>query len=132
MTEPYEWAVKFELEDRQMMLAGEFKPLVNYEKLGPAAMLSVPTPDHYPPLLYVIATRQQGEDITFLSKASMADRSQCCQSAWADERQRDSQVTVGAVVGELLLRKPCTETRGQAMPRRSAQWQGAYMPKLTL
>jgi 4,5-DOPA dioxygenase extradiol len=48
-----------------MMLAGDFEPLVNYEKLGPAAMLSVPTPDHYLPLLYVIATRQQGENITF-------------------------------------------------------------------
>ena len=36
-----------------------------YEKLGPAAMLSVPTPDHYLPLLYVIATRQPGEIITF-------------------------------------------------------------------
>ena len=48
-----------------MILAGDFKPLVDYEKLGPAAMLSVPTPDHYLPLLYVIATRQQGENITF-------------------------------------------------------------------
>jgi 4,5-DOPA dioxygenase extradiol len=28
-------------------------------------MLSVPTPDHYLPLLYVIATRQQGENISF-------------------------------------------------------------------
>jgi 4,5-DOPA dioxygenase extradiol len=65
MPEPYEWAVEFELEARQMMLAGEFKPLVNYEKLGKPAMLSIPTPDHYLPLLYVIATRQPGEDITF-------------------------------------------------------------------
>ena len=48
-----------------MMLAGDFKPLVAYEMLGPAAMLSIPTPDHYLPLLYVIATRQQGENITF-------------------------------------------------------------------
>jgi 4,5-DOPA dioxygenase extradiol len=65
MPEPYDWAMKFELEARQMMLANDFKPLVNYEDLGPAAMLSVPTPDHYLPLLYVIATQQQGETITF-------------------------------------------------------------------
>lgn len=65
MPEPYDWAVKFELEARQMMLAGDFKPLVDYEKLGPAAAFSVPTPDHYLPLLYVITTRQQGESITF-------------------------------------------------------------------
>jgi 4,5-DOPA dioxygenase extradiol len=48
-----------------MMLAGEYKPLINYETLGPEASLSIPTPDHYLPLLYVIATRQQGEVITF-------------------------------------------------------------------
>jgi 4,5-DOPA dioxygenase extradiol len=47
------------------MLAGEYKALVDYEKLGREAMLSIPTPDHYLPLLYVIATRQQGEVITF-------------------------------------------------------------------
>jgi len=28
-------------------------------------MLCIPTPDHYLPLLYVIATRQPGENITF-------------------------------------------------------------------
>jgi 4,5-DOPA dioxygenase extradiol len=65
MPEPYDWAVKFELEARQMMLASDFKPLVAYETLGPAAMLSIPMPDHYLPLLYVIATQQPGEDITF-------------------------------------------------------------------
>jgi 4,5-DOPA dioxygenase extradiol len=28
-------------------------------------MLSIPTPDHYLPLLYVLATRQQGGEIAF-------------------------------------------------------------------
>ena len=55
----------FENRVRELLLANEHKPLVDYEKLGPAAMLSVPTPDHYLPLLYVIATRQHGEQITF-------------------------------------------------------------------
>ena len=57
--------MKFELAARRMMLAHEFKPLVNYEQFGPAARLSIPTPDHYLPLLYVLATWRQGEDITF-------------------------------------------------------------------
>jgi 4,5-DOPA dioxygenase extradiol len=48
-----------------MMVAGEYKPLIEYEKLGPEALLSIPTPDHYFPLLYVIATKQQSESITF-------------------------------------------------------------------
>ncbi len=60
MPDPYDWAVRFE-----MMLAGDFRPLIEYDKLGREAMLSIPTPDHYLPLLYVLATRRQGESITF-------------------------------------------------------------------
>lgn len=65
MPDPYDWAAHFEAEAKQMMLAREYKPLIDYEKLGAEAMLSIPTPDHYLPLLYVIATQQQGDAITF-------------------------------------------------------------------
>lgn len=63
--DPYDWAVRFEEEAKQMMIAGEYKPLIEYEELGPAALLSIPTPDHYLPMLYVLATRQKGDLITF-------------------------------------------------------------------
>jgi 4,5-DOPA dioxygenase extradiol len=63
--DPYDWAVRFEATAREMILAGEYKPLINYQSLGREAMLSIPTPDHYLPLLYVLATRQNGEAITF-------------------------------------------------------------------
>ncbi|MGD0697637.1 MAG: 4,5-DOPA dioxygenase extradiol [Terriglobia bacterium] len=65
MPEPYDWAIRFETEAKEMMLAGEYKPLIQYEKLGSNAMLSIPTPDHYLPLLYVIATAQERETISF-------------------------------------------------------------------
>ena len=65
MPDPYDWAVRFEQEAKEMMVAGEYKPLIEYEKLGPEALLSIPTPDHYLPMLYVIATKQQGEITTF-------------------------------------------------------------------
>ena len=65
MPDPYDWAIHFETEAKQMMLAGEYKPLIDYEHLGPEALLSIPTPDHYLPLLYVIGSRQEGEVITF-------------------------------------------------------------------
>lgn len=65
MPDPYDWAVRFEAEARQMMLAGEYQPLIDYEKLGREALLSIPTPDHYLPLLYVIATRQEREPVSF-------------------------------------------------------------------
>ena len=65
MTDPYDWAVRFERDAKELMIAGEYRPLIEYEKLGPEALLSIPTPDHYLPLLYVIATKQQREVITF-------------------------------------------------------------------
>jgi 4,5-DOPA dioxygenase extradiol len=65
MPDPYDWAIRFEEEAKRMMIAGEYKPLIDYESLGPEAMLSIPTPDHYLPLLYVIGSRQEGELITF-------------------------------------------------------------------
>lgn len=48
-----------------MLLAGDHRLLVDYERPGPDAVLSIPTPDHYLPLLYVIATGQAGEGVTF-------------------------------------------------------------------
>jgi len=63
--DPYDWAVRFESAARQMMLAGEYKPLIDYDKLGRDAVLSIPTPDHYLPLLYVLGGRQSNESIVF-------------------------------------------------------------------
>ena len=63
--DPYDWAVRFETAAKEMILGGDLKPLVNYETLGKDAALSIPTPDHYLPLLYVLATGQQGERIRF-------------------------------------------------------------------
>ncbi|MDY0883314.1 4,5-DOPA dioxygenase extradiol [Dongia soli] len=63
--DPYDWAVRFEDEAKQMILAGDFDPLIHYENLGPDAALSIPTPDHYLPLLYVLGAGQHEEQIGF-------------------------------------------------------------------
>jgi 4,5-DOPA dioxygenase extradiol len=63
--EPYDWAIRFEDEAKRMILAGKHESLINYEALGPDAARSIPTPDHYLPLLYVIGATQQGEIIRF-------------------------------------------------------------------
>jgi 4,5-DOPA dioxygenase extradiol len=63
--EPYDWAITFEKKARELMQAGEFKSLVDYEALGRDAILSIPTPDHYLPLLYVLAVKQATEPVSF-------------------------------------------------------------------
>src|SRR5512146_404961 len=63
--EPFDWAVRFEDKVRGLLLSGNDGPLIAYDTLGHDAELSIPTPDHYLPLLYVIATRREGDAIGF-------------------------------------------------------------------
>jgi 4,5-DOPA dioxygenase extradiol len=63
--EPFDWAVRFEGRARELLSAGEHEPLIDYESMGKDALLSVPTPEHYLPLLYVIATQQPDDTVTY-------------------------------------------------------------------
>ena len=63
--EPFDWAQRFETRVRELLLQRDDAPLVDYESLGRDALLSVPTPDHYLPLLYVLGARRESDTITF-------------------------------------------------------------------
>ena len=62
---PYDWAVRFEVRARELMAKGEDARLAAYEAMGRDARLSVPTPDHFLPLLYVLGARQKDETLRF-------------------------------------------------------------------
>ena len=63
--EPFDWALRFEEQVKRLLVAGEHGSLVEYESLGGDAMLAVPTPEHYLPLLYVAGARAAGEPAAF-------------------------------------------------------------------
>jgi 4,5-DOPA dioxygenase extradiol len=63
--EPYDWAVRFESRVREALLKRDHAPLVDYEALGKDALLSVPTPEHYLPLLYVLGASVSDDAISF-------------------------------------------------------------------
>jgi 4,5-DOPA dioxygenase extradiol len=63
--DPYDWAVRFETVARDRILAGDVEPLIRYETLGQDAALSIPTPEHYLPLLYVLGTGTPSETVGF-------------------------------------------------------------------
>jgi 4,5-DOPA dioxygenase extradiol len=65
MRDPYDWAMRFEKAAKGLMLAGNYGPLINYDTLGKDAALSIPTPDHFLPLLYVLGARQNSENVSF-------------------------------------------------------------------
>jgi 4,5-DOPA dioxygenase extradiol len=63
--EPYDWAVRFETQLRSHLTRGEHAPLIEYADLGADAVLAVPTPEHYLPLLYVLGASAEGEAVRF-------------------------------------------------------------------
>jgi 4,5-DOPA dioxygenase extradiol len=66
--EPYPWAVEFDNKSAELILAGEHDRLVAYPVLGEAARLSIPTNEHYLPLLYILALQQPGEPVSFFAE----------------------------------------------------------------
>ena len=63
--EPYDWAVRFESRIRAAIEARDFQAVVRYEEMGEDAALSAPTPDHFLPLLYVLAVGRADDRIRF-------------------------------------------------------------------
>jgi 4,5-DOPA dioxygenase extradiol len=62
---PFDWAVRFEARVRDLISRREHAPLIDYASLGRDALLSVPTPEHYLPLLYVLGAGAADEPISF-------------------------------------------------------------------
>jgi 4,5-DOPA dioxygenase extradiol len=63
--EPYDWALRFETAVRARLTAGDHAALIDYTALGEDALLAVPTPEHYLPLLYVVGASRAGEAVSF-------------------------------------------------------------------
>ena len=63
----YDWAIEFDETIKQLVLSGDHEPIVHYQNLGQAARLSIPTNEHYLPLLYVLALQDQHEQVRFFA-----------------------------------------------------------------
>jgi 4,5-DOPA dioxygenase extradiol len=61
----FDWAVRFNERIRDALARRDHAALVDFEKLGEDARLSVPTPEHYLPLLYIAALQREDESMTF-------------------------------------------------------------------
>ena len=64
-SKPFSWAEEFDEITKRLILKGDHTSLIAYEKLGAAALLSVPTPDHYWPLLYILGLQGKKEQASF-------------------------------------------------------------------
>lgn len=58
----FDWAVEFDETVKKMLTERNHQGLIDYNKLGTAATLSIPTNDHYLPLLYTLALQGEKEE----------------------------------------------------------------------
>ncbi len=65
---PFDWAVEFDATSKQLIQEERLTELAQYERLGPAAMLSIPTNEHYLPMLYAAALRSKNDELTFFNE----------------------------------------------------------------
>lgn len=61
----FDWASRFDSQAREFIANGNHQPLINYESLGEDATLSVPTPEHYLPLIYILGVSTDDETVDF-------------------------------------------------------------------
>lgn len=61
----YDWAIEFDEVSKKLIQDGNHKALVAYQKLGREAILSIPTPDHYYPLLYALGLQNKTDEVSF-------------------------------------------------------------------
>ncbi|MBI4927003.1 MAG: 4,5-DOPA dioxygenase extradiol [Anaerolineae bacterium] len=57
----FEWAAQFDSQLKNWIDEKDHTALVNYTRAGQAAALSIPTNEHYLPLLYTLALQDAGE-----------------------------------------------------------------------
>jgi 4,5-DOPA dioxygenase extradiol len=63
----FDWAVEFDARAKSLIDSGDHRALVEYDKLGPAARLSIPTDEHYLPLLYALAVKDARDPIAYFN-----------------------------------------------------------------
>lgn len=59
--DPFSWAVDFENSIKSALINNKHEDIINYEKFGQSAKLSVPTDEHFIPLIYLVAMQQEDE-----------------------------------------------------------------------
>lgn len=64
----YDWAQEFDALLRQRILDNDHTALAGYSQFGRLAALSIPTPEHFLPLLYALAAQEDGEPVNFFAE----------------------------------------------------------------
>jgi len=67
----HDWAIEANETFKKLIAANDFKSLINYQSYSKATKLSAPTAEHYLPMLYAVALRNENEKVSFFNDATV-------------------------------------------------------------
>lgn len=68
----YDWASEAREKMNNFILNDNHKPLIDYQSNGKSFQLSIPTPEHYLPLLYVLALKEKTDNLALFNDKAVA------------------------------------------------------------
>ena len=63
----FNWAVEFDQRIANWISQNDHEPIIHYEKGDQAAALAINTAEHYVPLLYTLALKEENEPVSFFA-----------------------------------------------------------------
>ena len=63
----YDWALQMNDTFKKLITNGSFDQLMHYQNLGKEAMLAIPTPEHYLPLMYTLGLKAKNDPVSFFN-----------------------------------------------------------------
>ncbi len=63
----FDWAVEANTTMKSLITNGDYAPLINYTTMGKAFQLSIPTPEHYLPMLYTLGLKDDKDTVTIFN-----------------------------------------------------------------
>jgi 4,5-DOPA dioxygenase extradiol len=68
----FDWAQEAKEKMKSFILTDDHKSLIDYKLQGRAFNLSIPTPEHYLPLLYALALKDEGDKVSIFNDKAVA------------------------------------------------------------
>lgn len=63
----FDWTQEMNSIFKEKITKGDHQALIEYEKLNKAALMAIPTPDHYYPMLYALALQTSNDTVEFFN-----------------------------------------------------------------
>lgn len=68
----FDWAIEASEKMKKYILSGDHKQLIDFRSQGKSFDLAIPTPEHYLPLLYSLALKDESENVSLFNDKAVA------------------------------------------------------------